>query len=217
VALALLMLALTYLLWLGAHRRPSWTLLLPFLASAAFILMMQRTVAVGAFLAVPLLADAAEGALAARRGLAASPERLPGVLRWQWVAATLAGCALAVPVAAARAERPAGVPEAMRPALAAFPDGTRVVAYGDLTGWVMFVAPQLKPVYDIRAEVYQPSQIRRFVAAMAAEPGWDGYISETGARVALLKSDSALGAGLVEQLHWRRVAKSGPYVLLERP
>lgn len=217
VALTLLMLGVTYLLWLTTRRRPPWAVLLPFLVAIALTLTMQRTVAVGALLAVPLLAEAVEGALCARRGLPVVRKRLPRRVGRQWLAATLAGCAVAVPVAAARSEVPVGVPEAMKPALVALPERTRVVADGDLTGWMMFAAPNLKPVYDIRAEVYGPSQIRRFIAAMAAEPGWDGYIRETGVRVALLESDSALGAGLVEQLHWRQVAKSGRYVLLERP
>jgi hypothetical protein len=129
------------------------------------------------------------------------------------VLATLVGVGLAIPVAASRGSVPTGVPIALEGALRALPANTRVVSDGDLSGWLLFTAGQVRPVFDLRIESYSADHVRRFIKARDAEPGWTSFISDTGATAALLPSDSPLGAGLREQLGWVQVGSDAGFVL----
>jgi hypothetical protein len=142
-----------------------------------------------------------------------APRRLVALL----LAATVVGGLVAVPVAAARSGSVKGVPTDLQADLRSLPAGTRVIAPADLTGWLFWTAPQLRPVEDIRIETYSPAHVRGYIGAMAAEPGWDRFVSRTGATTALLATDSPLAAALTEGSGWRTLSAADDHVLLEAP
>ena len=221
VLAALGLLAVAWLCWVALGRRmPGWHVVLV-VVGCALALSMARTVAVAAFVAVPLAATAIEAVLRDREGAPrdALPrqERVVGRATALWATAALAGVLVAAPVAAARADTPVGVPLALGPRLAALPQGTRVLVDGDTSGWLMYAAPQLRPVYDLRVESYTAHQVEDFIGAMSADPGWDAYVRDRGVTVALVPSGSPIGAALVEQDRWAEVGRDHGHVLLEAP
>jgi hypothetical protein len=216
VALAVAMLAATWLLWLvGRQRPPTWQLL-AFCAAVTFALAMQRTVPIAAIIAAFLLAGAADQVLRQRSVLTA---RTPVQAVWSvvglWVGAAALASIAAVPLANVRGQEVKGVPVALEQRLQALDAETRLLSYGDATGWLMFTAPQVRPVFDLRIEQYSPAQVHRFIDAMQAKRGWDRFIADTGTKAALLESDSPLTAALTEQLAWRVTARDSRFVLLE--
>lgn len=214
VALVLAILATVLFLWIIAAQRPPAPHLLLFAAAVVFALTMQRTVPIGAVLAVLLLGDAAETLAPARSSVPSPRSSTPVALAWAG-AAVLASL-LALPLAGHQGDTVGGVPMALGERLQELPRGSRVIAFGDLTGWVMFTAPQVEPVFDLRIEQYSPSYVRSYIRAMKAEPGWDQFLGRTGTNVALLEDDAPLSAALTEQLGWRVVGRSNGFVLLER-
>jgi hypothetical protein len=216
VLAALALLAAAWLCWVLTQHRPTVVEVALLLVGTALALTMQRTVAVAGIVALPLVCTAVERILS-RREQGATDHHLTRRVPWRgWTVAALAGLALAVPVAA-RADSPREVPTALLPQLTVLPDRTRVVADGDTTGWLLFSAPQLDPVYELRVESYTAEQVEDFIAAMAADPGWDSYLREHDVTVALLRTKSPLRAALTEQWHWTEVGHDAGLVLLEAP
>ena len=224
VALALAMLGVTYALWAYSRQRPALWQLLPFLAAIAFILTMQRTVAVGAFLAAPLLAEQVERLLVHRLPADASSAKDVQAYRLvtpasrrelgAWGIGLALACIVAVPLAGARAATVHAVPTSLAPQLRALPPQTRIIADGDVTGWLLFEAPQTTPVFDLRIESYTEQYVKRYIAAMEAAPGWERFVTQGGTSAALLPMQSPLGLALVEQLGWSVVARGDGYQLL---
>ena len=222
VLVALALLAVAWLCWVGRSRRmPGWHVVLVIVA-CALALTMERTVAIAALVAVPLTATAVEAALRDREQAAAGSApagdipRTAGT-RWWWVASALAGLLIAVPVSAQRAGTATGVPSGLAAQLQALPEDTRVLVDGDISGWVMFTAPQLRPVYDLRVESYSATQVEHFIGAMSADPGWQRYVDDGGVSVALVRSDSPVSAALTEQNRWSEAGRDGGLVLLKAP
>ncbi|NYG07699.1 hypothetical protein BJ986_002186 [Phycicoccus badiiscoriae] len=222
VLVALGLLAVAWLCWVGRGRRmPGWQVVLVVVA-CALALTMERTVAIAALVAVPLAATGVETALRAREqagSLTVAATELPatGHTRWLWAAAALVGLVLAVPVAAHRADTATRVPTALASQLEALPRDTRVLVDGDTSGWVMFTAPQLRLVYDLRVESYSPRQVEQFIGAMSADPGWSRYVQDNGVTVALVRTDSPVRAALTEQDHWSEAGRDSGLVLLKAP
>lgn len=218
VMCALLMAALLVGLWLWRSHRPApWELLLVLLA-VGLTLAMRRTVPVAAFVLAPMLAAAGSGL-----------ERLPApdgghdsrsAVRRELAALSAAGLVaalVAVPLAAAAGRKPpADVPSGVTTSLRALPDGTRIVATGDVTGWILHATPNLRLIFDLRIESYNPEHVKAFIDAMDAKPGWDDFVTRTGATAAVLLESSPLAVALEEQDDWRTVARDGTYILLER-
>jgi hypothetical protein len=220
VALTLLVLMLVAGAWIGSRSRPALWRLSVWVVALVLTLVMSRTVAVGAVLGVLLLADAAETLWSAHRGLPLSPQSPSPRPRWQAVVLTLAAVVavgLAAPLAASRAQGVKGVPTALLSPLATLPSGTHVIADGDLTGWLLLKAPQLRPVFDIRVEVYAPQHVTGFIDALQAKPSWRSYLERTHAGAAVLESDAPLVSALTGQWGWKALAHSGGYVLLVAP
>ncbi|MDF2093096.1 hypothetical protein P0Y31_12150 [Knoellia sp. 3-2P3] len=218
VALALVMLAATWLLWLvGRQRPPAWQLL-AFCAATTFSLAMQRTVPLAAIIAAFLLAGASEQVFRQRSVLTAGLQirAVPSVVGL-WVGAAALASIAAVPLANVRGQEVTGVPIALEERLQGLAAETHLLSYGDATGWLMFTAPQVRPVFDLRIEQYSPAQVHRFIDAMQAKRGWEQFISDTGTQAALLESDSPLTAALTEQLQWQVSAGGSGFVLLEAP
>jgi hypothetical protein len=216
VTLVLLMLASAWGLWLWQRRRlPVWQLLM-WCAAVAFSLSMQRTVPIAAILSALVLAEAAENYLATREGVSVSLNSVKRSARLSWCLAAVLAAAVAVPLADARGRHASAVPQAFAPHLAELEEGTRVISFGDLTGWLMFTAPQVEPVFDLRIEQYSPAHVRAYIDTMQAERGWKAFLQETSAHTAILEDDSPLSAALMESRNWQVVARDGGFILLQK-
>jgi hypothetical protein len=121
---------------------------------------------------------------------------------------------VAAPLSAARAQNPVSVPVGLRPQLSLIPEGTVVLAEGDISGWLFWAEPQVRPVLDPRIEIYSAPHVRAFVSAMAADPGWRQFVDRTGARYALVLTDSPIATALVERAGWSQIGKDAGFVLL---
>lgn len=207
-ALTLAMLGLVLLSWFRSGRRPPWFQILLLLTGVAATLAMTRTIAVGAVIAAPLLAN--EIQLYRGRPVLESTRRS----RSAWVALILVALVAAAPLSAARAQSAAAVPDHLRPQLSLIPPGTVVLAEGDISGWLFWADPQVRPVLDPRIEIYPAAHVRAFVSAMAAEPGWQEFVNKTGARYALVLSGSPIATALVERAGWSQIGKDAGFVLL---
>jgi hypothetical protein len=217
VIAVLALLAVAWLSWTQLRRRPALWQLALLLAGCALALTMERTVPIAAFVGAALAASGLEDAITAR-SMVPIPMPRPRLALTAWCAATLVGLGIAAPLAiTSAAADPTDVPTALLPRLTAMPAGTRVLAQGDLTGWILDKSPQLRLVEDLRIESYSSTFIKRYIAAMAAQPGWESFVQDTGAKVAVLPTDSPLQAALREQSHWTTLATAGGIVLLEAP
>lgn len=204
----LAMLGLVLLAWVRLRRRPGWWEIGLLLTGVIATLAMTRTVAVGALIAAPLLAQ--EIQMFRGRPVAATTRRS----RLGWATLIMVALVVAAPLSIVRAQDPVGVPQHLRPQLSIIPPGTVVLAEGDISGWLFWADPQVRPVLDPRIEIYPPAHVRAFVSAMAAGPGWQQFVHKTGARYALVLSGSPIATALVERAGWRQVGKDAGFVLL---
>ncbi len=172
-----------------------------------FTLLYARTVALGALVAAPLFAETLQLVVPprvfSRRALVTAA-----------AAGGLVSVAVVVAVGSGVAQR---VPNGLDRQLAALPDGTVVYddyAYG---GWLLWAHPNLRPVIDGRTEIYTVAYVRTYVDSADAKPGWQATLTRSGARYALLPTDSPLGDGLVHQLRWTVVGTTPETRLLAAP
>jgi hypothetical protein len=216
VICALAMIVLLIAVWLWQEQRPAaWELIL-LVVSIALALAMRRTVPVAAFILAPMLATALTMPRSPRE------HRRPSIgTARMWASLTVAAAiaiGAAVPLAAHAATTPPRyVPLGVEHALRDLPDGTRIVAEGDVTGWVLYAAPNTRPVFDLRIEVYSAAHVQAFIDAMAARPGWADFITTTRPDAALLLASAPLAVALRDQSGWRAVAQDRGFVLLVRP
>ena len=205
----LAMIGCVLLLWIrSAVTPPAWQLSLAAL-SAVSTLAMTRTIAVGALLAAPLLADALQN----HRG---EPMTRPsGRAAKTWLATMLCLAALAIPVAMAVDQTTDTVPAKLTSQLQGLPPGTVVFDHDDLSGWLMWIAPQSRPVIDLRSEVYDATYHIKYARAMQVLPGWDQFVANSGASYALVLNDSAIAEALRTRLGWTQVGVDKGYVLLK--
>jgi hypothetical protein len=127
----------------------------------------------------------------------------------------MAAILLAMPIAGAVAQKPFGVPDGLRPQLSALPAKTVVLNQFAIGGWLLWAEPQLIPVADLRSEIYSSEYLTAYRNNESVGPGWQAFITRTGAKAALLSEDSALADALQHQLSWRAVGRDNGYVLLE--
>ncbi|MDQ1482447.1 MAG: hypothetical protein QOF35_523 [Actinomycetota bacterium] len=210
-AVTLGMIALALLPWIrGTSARPWWQITLAGTA-VVFTLAMMRTVPVGSIIAAPLLASSVQQ----QRGHPPAPLTRRG--RSAWVALVTAAAIVAVPITAAVAQRPSGWPEGLRPKLDAIP--ARTVVLNDFTagGWLLWREPQLRPVIDLRSEIYSTEYIRDYIRAEQVRPGWQTFLGRTKPTYALLRHNAPLTVALLDQLRWKAVGKGGEYILLKAP
>jgi hypothetical protein len=207
----LAMFGLVLLSWVRGRRQPPWWQIALLLTGVVATLAATRLIAMGAVIAAPLLAQEIQ---LYRNRPASRPARRS---RSAWAGLIVVALLCAAPLSAARAQSPAAVPQALSRQLSAIPSGTVVLADGNISGWLFWADPGVRPVLDPRIEIYPPAHIRAFISAMAAGPGWEQFVSRTGARYALVLSDSAIAAALVERAGWTRSGKDAGYVLLRAP
>ncbi|GAA1893665.1 hypothetical protein [Lapillicoccus jejuensis] len=172
-----------------------------------------RTAAPGLLVALPVLADhlLAPSGTAGAGGPRPSALPLAGAL----VAATVAAL-VALPVARVVAAVPRVVPAGLAAPVAALPAGTVVLAQTDVSGWLLWTAPQVRPVVDLRAESFSADHLQRFVATYQARPGWEALVDSSGASYALLPRDAPVAGALLDVRHWRVDREADGYLLLAR-
>ena len=207
----LAMLGLVILSWVRLRWPAPWWQVSLLLTGVAATLAATRTIPVGALIAAPLLAQEVQRyrSRTVRRPTLRSCSA--------WAALILVALVAAAPLAAAKAQSPVGVPERLTPQLSSIPPGTVVLADGNISGWLFWADPGVKPVLDPRIEIYPPEHLRAFVSAMAAGPGWEQFVSRTGTRYALVLAGSAIATALAERAGWSQIGKDAGYVLLRAP
>jgi hypothetical protein len=206
--LTLTMLGLVMLSWFRMGRKPPWWQIGLLLTAVAATLAMTRMIAVGAVIAAPLLAN--EIQLYRGRPVSRSTRQS----RSAWVGVILVALVAAAPLSAARAQDAAAVPDHLRSQLSLIPPDTIVLAEGDISGWLFWADPQVRPVLDPRVEVYSAAHVRAFISAMAAGPGWRQFVDKTGARYALVLDGSPIATALIERAGWSALGKDAGFVLL---
>lgn len=178
-----------------------------------------RTAAPGLLVALPVLADhllrrpssSPDGRPEAR------PDARPGALPLTAVLGCVVVAALvALPVARAVAVVPRDVPAGLTTPVSALPAGAVVLAQTDVSGWLLWTAPQVRPVIDVRVESFSAAHMLRFVESYQARPGWEGLVDSSGASYALLPRDAPLTGALLDVRHWRVDREADGYLLLQK-
>lgn len=207
----LCMLALVALSWARSRRMPPWWQIAHLVVAFVATLAMERTVAVGAVVAAPLLAqtlqnwrDTPSVALPRRDTVA-------------WLAMGVSALLIAAPLAGTLAARPTNVPTGLQSALSSLPAGTVVLEDSNMSAWAGWVAPHLRPVKDSRSEIFSRQQHLDYARLVATAPGWDTILGRSGATWALVLTDSPLAAALHERESWATVGTDDGYSLMRRP
>jgi hypothetical protein len=208
-----LMIGLVVLRWAVAGHKVPWTHVILLLLAAGETLMVGRMVSCGAVLVAPLLAAALQGALGESR----PAPRLPRVERVVLASGTV-GLLLALAVAVpSTADHPGGVPTAFGSRLAALPSGSPVAVEDGTGAWIEWKYPDLDPVIDGMLDAYSVDYIQRYNDYVDVKPGWQEFLADSSARVAVLHHGSPLSDAMLHQLHWRQVDRDGRWVYLEAP
>jgi hypothetical protein len=197
------------LLWARRGGTP-WTHLLLLLLAAGWILLVTRMVSLGAVVLAPVLASALETALAGRGGVT-RPSRGDRVFLAVAAVAYLVVLALVVPQTA---DAPEGVPTRLEPRLQALPAGSTVLVDDGIGGWMEWAVPGIHPVIDGMLDAYPVGYIQDFFDFRKLNPGWQDFVRESGAEVAVVLDDSPAAAALQDQLGWRVVQHDQDWVYL---
>jgi hypothetical protein len=206
------MIAWLVVLW-ARRGSVSWTPLLLLLLAAGWTLLVVRMVPLGAIVVAPLLVQALDGRLPARTATAPSRRRERGVL-----AAAAVGYLVILGVAVTHtAAAPADVPSRMLPTLQALPAGSPVIVDDGVGAWIEWAAPDVDPVIDGMLDAYPVDWIKDFTDFKAVKPGWQNFLADSHARVAVLRKDSSVSAAMQDQLHWTVAQKDADWVYLVAP
>jgi hypothetical protein len=190
-----------------------WTRLLLLLLAASWVLLVTRTVALGAITVAPMLAQSAGEALPRRRPTT-TERRVERVGVALLCAAYLGVLAAVVPTTAAT---PAGVPTRFEPRLQGLPSGSTLLVEDGVGAWVEWQVPGVDPVIDGMLDAYPVDYIRRFYDFKKVAPGWQDFVARSGARDAVLLRGSPASAALQDQLGWKAVQRDRDWVYLEAP
>jgi hypothetical protein len=192
------------------RRHNDWTEILLVALAAAFAIYSQRTVPVAAAMFAPLAAAPLQDLLG-RRTPVVRGERLVVA-----GGAAVALVALAVTVPHTSADPPHQAAW-MDPALRALPPGTKVLDDWDQGGYLMWRHPQLDLMMHGYGDTFTTDELRRNVALIMVDPGWDASLRESGARIALLRPWSRLANQLTTREGWQVVHQSADLELLRAP
>jgi hypothetical protein len=215
---ALLMVALTVVLWAVTRTRVSWVRVLVLASAVFWVWYAERLVTVGAVVAAPMLASALEALLARSRDEApAEPTRGPtrrelGIMGGI-VAAFLVVLAVVVPQTSAE---PGQVPLALDADLDRLPAGTPVFNDYVMGAWIAWRHPDLDQYIDGLATPYSAEHYAQFHRAETASPGWYRVVRDSRAPVALVEQDGPLAHGLIGR-GWQTVGSDAGFLLLRRP
>jgi hypothetical protein len=210
---ALALAAVVLLLWTRSRGKVPWTELALWGSGLVLTLMYVRTIALGAI----ILSLLAASVLA--RHVTVGETRVPS-RRLEAVVVTVGTIAvllLGPVVVRTDVSQPTGVPLALSPALQGLPEGAVVFNDYGLGGWLLWAHPNLDPVIDGRADVYDLAYFDRTMNAYTVPQGWQDTVRDSGATAALLPSESPLAEGLRSSLGWTSVGEDEGIELLVPP
>lgn len=192
----------------------SWTHLALLSQGLIWTLYTVRSIAWGAIMIAPL------AAMEMQELVARNDERTTRVNRTETATlaviavAALTSLALLLPSVPSQAEM---YPWSLGDELARIPAGSPVVNTYHLGGWLEWEHPNVVPVIDGNTNGFLPNDLKAHIDADKALEGWQEYVEDTGARHALLDTDSALELALRERSGWHVVDEDENWVLLEAP
>lgn len=211
-AVTLAMLGFVVLTWARRGLRVDWARIVLLAAAAFFAVQTLRTVTVGAILVVALFAEALDV------WLARAPVRVPRVIERSLIYGGAAAAVLVIGlVVPSTADEPG--PDyaiAFSDHVEDLPDDAIVLDDLGDGGYLTWRYPQLRITLDGLSDQYSFDYLADAFGASALEPGWEDFVTETGATHALLAKDSLLETGL-QLIGWRKLAEDSQRVLLERP
>lgn len=208
VAGTLLLLITALWVWSPARVPPSRFLIL--LAAAVCIVWSGRTIAIGVILASGLLAEALQ-----RNRAHSSTPRLGRFEVGLWSVIVVAISTISMIIAPSVAQAPVATPVALSDSVATLNDKDLLFADHGLSAWVMWENPNTQLVFDLRSEIYTATHIEGFVDAIAARPGWEAFVHQTGATHALLRKDQPLTDALYRS-GWNSISSTDDFVFLAR-
>lgn len=209
-AMTFAVIAVVVLLWTRGSRVP-WAHVGLLVLAMGWALLSARTVTLGAAIVAPLFAGSLQDVVARPRGPVRRPEAASlGVVGL--------ACAIVLAIAApSTSSIPGSVPLKLDAQLDSLPARTVILNQYVLGGWPLWRHPSLTPVIDGRTEAYTASYLSDYGRALAAAEGWQGFVSSTGARWAVLPSGSPVATALIERQNWQPVATDEGYVLIHEP
>lgn len=175
------------------------------LGAAGLAVYSVRTVAFGALLLVPALMRSFPSVTSVPRG---RREYRPMLVAAALMAAA-PGVVWGGPSAGPLAPR-------VDAALADLPSGTAVAVDVAVSGWVLHAHPALRPMRDLRAEVYTAPTADAYEDFARAKAGWQGYAEAHEIRWVLAERDAALDRALSHEAGWQPVVADGDHRLWHR-
>jgi hypothetical protein len=200
---ALLLVALAAALVI-VRRKGAFPVALFGLAALALSLYAVRTVAFGAVLA----GCAAAVAFGSRRGTAGDVSARLEVRVWLLASALIATGATMASSPLSKLNDPDLVS-----AVEALPNDTHIAVDPGLSGWTLFHAPKVKPLRDLRAEVYSNAATRGFADFWDVKPGWHAYCLRLGVDALLAPQEAPL-VGALSSLGWKSQGNGDGFVLM---
>ena len=198
LVLVVVLMAVVVLVRSVRHLRASLPELLIAAAGVALATTAVRTIAFGAVLVVPALAAAfaprgAGGQLgnACRRGRSSSPVH----------------CCSSSPASSWRAPSSGPLPASVDAAVAQLPTGSVVAVEPAVLGLGALGPPDVRPLRDLRAEVYSAPVREAYESFYRAEPGWQSYAAAHDVAALVLVDGSPLDRAV---RLGRRLAAGGP-------
>ena len=207
LVLLVLLMGLTVLARSVRHLRASLPELLLAAAGVALSTTAVRTIAFGAVLLVPALA----GAFVREMPDGTRRERLS-----PWPLVVTGALLLAVPGVVLGAPSGGPLPRSVDAALAQLPAGAVVAVEPAASGWVLWDHPAVRPLRDLRAEVYSDAAGNAYESFYRAEPGWQAYAAKHDITALVLEDGSALDRAVRADAGWRQVAREGTHAVWER-
>ena len=209
--MALVLVAGAVIGWIRSPEKTPWWKLGLAVASVVSILAMLRTISVGAIIAAPLAASALQSLRHSK------PQPLAPRSKRLWALLLVTCAVIALPITAAVAQQPGGVPERLRTTLNAVPAGSVVFNDHSLSGWLLWREPKLVSVIDLRSEIFSRNYVQAYVRTSEVRPGWQDFLAETKPTYALLRSESPLRLALQEELHWVPLQTAQGFTVMRAP
>jgi hypothetical protein len=100
--------------------------------------------------------------------------------------------------------------------LDALPGHARVLNEYGFGGWLIWTARDVSPGIDGRSEIYSPSYVSGYFAALGMQPGWKQFVAKHSFEAAWLHKSTPLTLGL-RSLGWRTVWHEGDTLILVPP
>jgi len=186
------------------HLRASLPELLIAAAGVTLATTAVRTIAFGAVLVVPALA----AAFGREAPVGDAPRRFS-----PWPLVVTGALLLVVPGVVLGAPSSGPLPSSVDAAVAQLPTGSVVAVEPASSGWVVWEHPNVRPLRDLRAEVYSGPVADAYESFYRAEPGWQSYAATHDVAALVLVDGSALDRALHSDAGWRQVVRDDDHVV----